>query len=248
MLLKIGWTPCHVYSVMLHPCAVWHRVDGLPGTVAALLHSVVESPCTVACPLCVTSRPAPYCRHLAASMSCTHLMLPIYHIWLSCTHLMHCLLHVAGKVMMSLMSDVLGSRLRGWWASRISRPVKYFFFCLWPITRRELCDIWRHQSPPALGGGSENMKHVATSEPSPGGRRAWCHATHHNARALPHQEAGVEPWDTWRHQSPPSSGGGTGVTVHVAMLRPPVPGVGSYAVELNLSLVCRGIQSVGYRQ
>jgi hypothetical protein len=206
MLLKIGWTPCHVYSVMLHPCAVWHRVDGLPGTVAALLHSVVESPCTVACPWCVTSRPAPYCRHLAASMSCTHLMLPIYHIWLSCTHLMHCLLHVAGKVMMSLMSDVLGSRLRGWWASRISRPVKYFFLLL--VAHNTQRAMW----------------HMATPEPSCIGRRVWKHETRGDIRALPWWEAGLVPRDTPQRQSPPTPGGRCGTVGHMTTPDPSLIG------------------------
>jgi hypothetical protein len=41
-----------------------------------------------------------------------------------------------------------------------------------------------------------------------------------DTRALPHQEAGLELWDTWRHQSPPSPGGGSGATGHVAMAEP----------------------------
>jgi hypothetical protein len=85
------------------PYAVWHQVDGSPNTVVAFLHSDSELPCTIFCPLCVTSMPAPYCRSLAVSISYTHLMLPICRVWLSYTHLMHRLLHVPSEVMMSLM-------------------------------------------------------------------------------------------------------------------------------------------------
>jgi hypothetical protein len=35
-------------SATSRQCAVWRQVDGSPGTVAALLHSENESPCTVA--------------------------------------------------------------------------------------------------------------------------------------------------------------------------------------------------------
>jgi hypothetical protein len=93
---------------MLGPGTVWHRVDRSPETVAALLHIIIESPCTVACPLCVTSRPTPYYHRPDVSISCTLLMLPIRHIWLSCMHLMRYLLCVPGEVMMSPMSGVLG--------------------------------------------------------------------------------------------------------------------------------------------
>jgi hypothetical protein len=65
-----------------HPCVVWHRVDRSPSTVAASLHSGVESPYTVACPLCVTNRSVPYCRCPVVSMSCTHLILAIRRVWL----------------------------------------------------------------------------------------------------------------------------------------------------------------------
>jgi hypothetical protein len=57
-----------------------------------------------------------------------HLMLHIHLAWLSCTHLMHCLLHVSDEVMMSLMSDVLGthehtSEVGG--SGRVSKPAEY---------------------------------------------------------------------------------------------------------------------------
>jgi hypothetical protein len=125
--------PCR--STTSRPRAVWRRVDGSPGTIAALLHSAIESPCTVACPLCVTSRLTLYYHRLVVSMSCTHLMLPIRCVWLSCMHLMHCLLRVSGKVMMSLMSGILGrhghfSEAGG--PNRVSRPAEYFSFACGP--------------------------------------------------------------------------------------------------------------------
>jgi hypothetical protein len=118
-------------STTLRSYAVWRRDDGSPNTVAALLHSVVKSPCTVAYPLCVTSRLAPYYHRPAVSISCTHLMLPIRHIWLSCMHLMHCLLPVPDEVMMRLMSGILrthGHASEAGGSDRVSRPAEYFPF------------------------------------------------------------------------------------------------------------------------
>jgi hypothetical protein len=57
------------------------RVDGSPGTVVTLLRRGVRSPHTVACPLCMSGRSAPYCRRTTASMSCTHLMPVIRCVW-----------------------------------------------------------------------------------------------------------------------------------------------------------------------
>jgi hypothetical protein len=65
-----------------HPCMVWHWVDGSLGTVVVLLHRGVESPCTVAYPLRVTSRYVLYCCHPIVSMSYMHLMLVVRHVWL----------------------------------------------------------------------------------------------------------------------------------------------------------------------
>jgi hypothetical protein len=48
---------CH--SATLHPCMVWHQVDGSFGTIAASLHRVLD-----------------------VSMSCTHLMLAMRCVWL----------------------------------------------------------------------------------------------------------------------------------------------------------------------
>jgi hypothetical protein len=50
------------------------RVDGPPGTVAALLRRGVRLPRTVACPLRMSGRFAPFCLRPAAPMSYTHLM------------------------------------------------------------------------------------------------------------------------------------------------------------------------------
>jgi hypothetical protein len=96
-------------SATSRPCVVWRRVDGSPDTVTALLHSDSESPCTIVASFCVTSRHALHCCRLPVSMSCTHLMLLIRHVWLPCTHLMRFLLCVSDEVMMSLMSGVLGT-------------------------------------------------------------------------------------------------------------------------------------------
>jgi hypothetical protein len=96
-------------SATSHPCVVWHRVDGSPDIVAASQHSVVESPCTVACLLHVTSRSMLYYHCPTVSMSCTHLMLAIRVYDLSYMHLMCCLLNVLSETMMSLMSGALGS-------------------------------------------------------------------------------------------------------------------------------------------
>jgi hypothetical protein len=94
----------------------------------------------------------------------------------------------------------------------------------------------RHQSPPAPGGGSRTVGYMVTPEPSLDGRRARCHGTRHYANAVPHREAGLEPRDVWQHRSPPSLGGGLGVTGHVVTPKPS-----------RADLVCRGIRSVGYR-
>jgi hypothetical protein len=118
-------------SATYRPYVVWHRVDGSPGIIAALLHCIIESPYTIAYPLCVISRLASYCRRLAESMSCMHLMLPICHVWLSCMYLMRCLLHVPSEVMMSLISGPLGmcghaSEEGG--PDQVSRLAEYFPF------------------------------------------------------------------------------------------------------------------------
>jgi hypothetical protein len=70
--------------------------------------------------------------------------------------------------------------------------------------------------PGVLGGGSGAVGHVAAPKPSLTGRRAWCHMTRGDVRALSSQEAGsgaaghvvtpelfraerwgLAPWDTW---------------------------------------------------
>jgi hypothetical protein len=57
------------------------RVDGSAGTIAALLRRGVRSPRIVACPLRMSDRSTPYCRHPTASMSCMHLMPAIHRVW-----------------------------------------------------------------------------------------------------------------------------------------------------------------------
>jgi hypothetical protein len=78
------WWPdeCHITSlchiVSMHNIV---RVNGPPGTVAALLRCGVRSPRTVACPLRMSGRFVSYCRRLAASMSCMYLMSVIRCVW-----------------------------------------------------------------------------------------------------------------------------------------------------------------------
>jgi hypothetical protein len=122
-------------SATSHPCAVWRQDDGLPNTVAALLHNIIKSPYIVACPLCMTSRLASCCRRHDVSMSYTYLMLPIRRVWLSYMYLLRYLLRMSGKVMMGLMSDVLRMHRHASEASgpdRVSRPAEYFPFAYDP--------------------------------------------------------------------------------------------------------------------
>jgi hypothetical protein len=53
--------------------------------------------------------------------------------------------------------------------------------------------------PSRTRGGSEAAGHVVTPKPFPAEQRAWCHRAHGDGRALPHQEASLERWNTWRH-------------------------------------------------
>jgi hypothetical protein len=106
------------------------------------------------------------------------------------------------------------ARLGGRWAQLSKLTDWVFSFCLWPIARRETCGMWRRQSPPAPGGGSETVRLMATPKPSPAGGRAWCHGTHGDVRALLRLKAGLEPQDTWRQRNPPLPGGSPGATGH----------------------------------
>jgi hypothetical protein len=45
--------------------------------------------------------------------------------------------------------------------------------------------------------GSRAARHMATPEPFPVGSRAQCHGARDDARALLHQEVGLEPRDIW---------------------------------------------------
>jgi hypothetical protein len=96
-------------NAMSRPYVVWHRVDGSLGTVAASLHSGVESPCTVACPLHMTNRSTPYYHHPATSMCCTHLILAIRQVWLVLYTFNVLSTLWPGEAMMSLMSGALGT-------------------------------------------------------------------------------------------------------------------------------------------
>jgi hypothetical protein len=81
-------------------------------------------------------------------------------------------------------------------------------------------DTWRHRSPSLAGGGPGATGHMAMPEPSCTGRRVWSRGTRGNTGALPHRVAGPVPRGTWRRQSPPASGGRSGVTGHVATPEP----------------------------
>jgi hypothetical protein len=151
------------------------RLDGSPGTVAALLRHGVRSPRIVACPLRMSDKLASYYHRHAALMSCTHLMPDIRCVW----------------------------------------PVTYAFNALHALR------AWRgHDGPDVRCLGNARVRPRAKSHWARGG-----------SRALPHQEAGLEPYDTWRNRSPterwswclghvvmsePScTGGGPGATRHV---------------------------------
>jgi hypothetical protein len=122
------------------------RVDGSPGTVAALPHRGVRSPHTVACMLHMSGRSVPYCRCPVASMSYTHLMHVIRYVW----------------------------------------PVTYTFNAL--LAPR----AWRGHDGP-------DVRRLGNARAHPGAESYWARG---GSRALPHQEAGLEPYDTWRNRSP----------------------------------------------
>jgi hypothetical protein len=83
------------------------RVDGSSDTVAVLLRRDVKSPCTIACPLCISSSSASYRRCPVALMFCMHLMLVIRCVW-HVTYVFNVLpAPRVCKAMMSLMSCVL---------------------------------------------------------------------------------------------------------------------------------------------
>jgi hypothetical protein len=113
---------------------------------------------------------------------------------------MRCLLCVSGESMMSLMSDVLGMH------GHASEAESH-----------EACGGTR-----ACGYGV--VGHVVTLEPFPTGWRARCHGARGDVRALPHQEAGLELRDMWRHRCSSLSGGGqwggSGATGHVTTPEP----------------------------
>jgi hypothetical protein len=73
---------CHVALPRSDHAQYDVRLTGRVDTVADLLYSEVESPCIVACPLCVTSKSTSYYRRPMVSISYTHLMLTIHRVCL----------------------------------------------------------------------------------------------------------------------------------------------------------------------
>jgi poly(3-hydroxybutyrate) depolymerase len=101
------------------------------------------------------------------------------------------------------------------------------------------------------GGGSGAVGHMVTPEPSLARRWVRCHGACSDDRTLLHQEAGLELWDTWQHQSPSMSSGVLGATGHVVM--PELPGTRSgleprgHAVTLEPFLAGSGVRRHGTR-
>jgi hypothetical protein len=122
------------------------RVDGSPGTVAALLCHGVRSPHTVSCPLSMSGRSTLYCRRPAAPMSYMYLMPDIHCVW----------------------------------------PITYAFNVL-PAPR-----AWQGHDGP-------DVRHLGNTRVRLGAKSHWARG---GSGALLHQEAGLEPHDTWRYQSP----------------------------------------------
>jgi hypothetical protein len=59
-------------------------------------------------------------------------------------------------------------------------------------------------------------RHVVAPWPSRTGTRVWSRRTCGDTGALPYRVAGPVPRGTWRRQSPPAPGGGSGAAGHVA--------------------------------
>jgi hypothetical protein len=195
-------------SATSRPCTVWRRIDRSPDTVVASPHSGVESPCTVVYPLHVTSMSALYCCHLDVSMSCTHLMFAIHHVWL----------------VLYAFNALPTPRA---WRGHGEPDVKHLGNARACLGGWEPWGMWRRQSPPAPGDGSGAAGHMATLDLFPAGWQAPWHGVHGDARALPHREVGLEPRHMWRHRSPSLPGGGPGGTWRHQS--PPAPGDGSGA-------------------
>jgi hypothetical protein len=125
------------------------RVDGSPGTVAALLCRGARSHHTVACPLRMSYRSASYYHRLAASISFMHLMHVIHCVW-PITYIFNALpTRVPCEVMMGLMLGIL--RTHGYaWGPRALGHVA----ALEPShTRRQVWSHRTHSGTGALPGG-----------------------------------------------------------------------------------------------
>jgi hypothetical protein len=162
---------CH--STMSRPYAIWRRIDESHDTIASLLHNNVESPCTVACPLCVINRPALYCRRPAVSISCTHLILFIHIVWL----------------VLNTFNTM--PTLRVWWGHDKSDARR--LMNTWArLEGWESCGMWRRQNPPTSRGESGAVRHVMILESFSTGWQTRCHKACGDVRAFPHREVGME--------------------------------------------------------
>jgi hypothetical protein len=160
------------------------RVDGSSGTVAALLRRGIRSPRTVACPLCMSSTFASYCRRPVASMSCTYLMSNIRCVW-PITYVINALSVPRawrghdGPDVRSLGNARVRPGAESHWASggsgalphqeaglepqdtcRYRSPAERWSWCLGHVATPE---------PSCAGGGPEATRRMATPEPSPAG-------------------------------------------------------------------------------
>jgi hypothetical protein len=158
------------------------RVDGSPGTVAALLRRVVWSPHTIACILCMSDRSASFYRHPAAPISCTHLMSIIRCVW-PVTYAFNALSAPCawrghdGPDIRCLGNARVHLRAESHWARGGSGALPHHEAGLEPQdTCRYLSPAGRWSwclghtvtpEPPCAGGGPRATRHVTTLEPSP---------------------------------------------------------------------------------
>jgi hypothetical protein len=165
------------------------RVDGLSGTVAALLCCGVRSPCTVACRLRMSDRSASYCCLPTTLISCTYLMPVIRCVWpvtyafnappAPCARWGH-----DEPDARHLGNARARPGAASHWAHGGSGALLHQVVCL------EHQDTWWYWSPTGwwswcfgnmvtsepfrVGGGPGAARHVVTLEPSPTGWRARC--------------------------------------------------------------------------
>jgi hypothetical protein len=223
------------------------RVDGLSGTVAALLCCGVRSPCTVACPLRMSDRYASYCRLPTTLISCTYLMPVIRCVW-PVTYAFN----VPPAPCAWWGHDEPDARRLGnararpgaesHWAHGGSRALLHQVVCL------EHQDTWWYWSP--TGWWSWCFGNMVTSEPFRVGGRAWSCEARGDSGALSYWVTGSVPWargntgdlswrvarsvlwGTWRHRSPLLTGGVLCASGHVAEPELSGTGNGSRAVRL----------------